>query len=747
MRISDIYKIASSQNSDKQNFWTKKLQDSMTEHIIISECFENFLIALYAAVKGIKVQNSDAVVFGAGNISKEYIPRLQKNINIIEVWDTYSKENSLLNIPIVEPPAEVLDVEKQVIICIDNQEIVSSIMLNLQTKGLKNTYSYREYLQLIEATEKYPNIKNRITTETEKLLEDFINSYFVFDDKNSTVNYTVIPKDVEHEKIKIDLSDKSEIELLKLLKEVLLIQDSDDLSEKLKNFINRNYDNLFNFAYELEVLLQNLLKNGVKTKERPIRMHNDYPYDQFAIYEATKTVIEYIAKSNIEALTITQGLRKIESKIVTLMAVECYFLIQLSKLEETLELAREAVFKEPNGLLSNEILYNIAVQCKNNGIKVEEALPDYDLNERFCWSGLTFAILTGYKKEDLSPEFMPCFRVLQCGANPKGESWTSDDWVEFRKSLIDGSFKYCQKNQCPNIVAGWLPKKSECNHEEVKKLIDGDFNYIPNIDELHFSYDFHCNLECHSCRLEVKHNTKARNLELDEMYNKNIAELVKKAKHLCLSGCGEAVISPHSKKVLQSLSKEENPELAVELRTNVYSLNQKTWDGIGTGKEVIKHIAASIDSCSKELFEKLRYPAKWDVVLENLGFIQSLRNNGEIDMFEFHVVVQKDNLDELIDIIKLAAKYDADVVTFSKIVNWRDMPESEYQDINPFWYNNPNHSKLIQIIEEIKQIRDEIENGNSDKIKNKKKMYINMHFVPDPNLSYDEIRVGRLKVR
>ena len=228
---------------------------------------------------------------------------------------------------------------------------------------------------------------------------------------------------------------------------------------------------------------------------------------------------------------------------------------------------------------------------------------------------------------------------------------------------MDGSFRYCQKNQCANIVAGWLPKKKDVKEEWLKKILTSDLSVIPPIEELHFSYDGHCNLMCPSCRLEFQTNTDKQNKKLDMLYEKNLKPYMGKAKHLTLSGCGEAMISPHSKKVLQSFSKKENPNLVVELRTNATTVNSVSWNSLGTGKAVIRHITASIDASTKESFEKLRYPAKWENVLRNLKFIQSLRNSGEIDMFEFHVVIQKENIHQLCDIVKMAIYYDADAVT------------------------------------------------------------------------------------
>ena len=114
-------------------------------------------------------------------------------------------------------------------------------------------------------------------------------------------------------------------------------------------------------------------------------------------------------------------------------------------------------------------------------------------------------------------------------------------------------------------------------------------------------------------------------------------------------------------------------------------------------------------------------------------------------MFEFHVVIQKENIGQLCDIAKMAIRYDADAVTYSRLINWREMPEEEYREVNPFWYDHPLHGKLMQELKSLEELRNETEAGRCGLAR--KKIYINIHFSPDPNSSYDVIRTGKLKIR
>ena len=113
-------------------------------------------------------------------------------------------------------------------------------------------------------------------------------------------------------------------------------------------------------------------------------------------------------------------------------------------------------------------------------------------------------------------------------------------------------------------------------------------------------------------------------------------------------------------------------------------------------------------------------------------------------MFEFHVVIQEANVNELTEIAEMAISYGADAVTYSKIVNWRGMSNEEYFIKNPFFTDNEKHTELISEISRLKQLRESIQTGQR---KIGKPFFINIHFEPDPPEGYDTIRYGRIKIR
>lgn len=691
------------------------------------------------------------IAYGAGQSGQKFIPEFSEKVKVREIWDAYTAKKDICGIPIRNCIEENEGTDMPVVIFIDDRNIRYDAMNNLRQKGYQNIFYFREYMFVLEWQECLELTGVKISEGLKKSMEKLCADYEDVNRSELPVVFSVLPVSLKKDALEIDKEGLKDGKLRIRLEKPLIIDKMDEClwQDITAAFEKADFSTMYDLAYNLEVFLRSVLSKGIKTKERPMRMDRDNPYDEFAAYtilnEVWKCLFEGCDSTYI--LGVFQKLWEPAGASIPYKASVCRFHIDNGTPENALEAAREMVRKESNDLLVNEILYESILACKAKGISVEEPVPEYDLSERFCWAGINFAWCGGFNLQNGKPEFGPCFRPLQCAARPQGEFWSGDDWKEFRRSVTDGSFRYCQKNQCPNIVGGWLPKKSDCKEEWLKEILEGNMDVVPPLEELHFSYDGHCNLKCPSCRLDIRTNTPEQNKQLDELYENGLAPYMKSAKHLTLSGCGEAVLSPHSKKVLQSFSRSENPDLAIELRTNATVLNPRTWEELGEGRHLIRHITPSIDASTKESFEKLRYPAKWETVIKNLEFIKSLRDTGEIDMLEFHVVISEENINQLYDIAMMAIDYSADAVTYSKIINWREMPEEEYARENPFWFDHPRHEELMRELDKVEKLRDDIEAGKCDRIKDGKKVYITLHFRPDPNSTYDEIRWGKLKIR
>lgn len=672
--------------------------------------------------------NHKLIAYGAGEAAKKNIKLYADVLKINEIWDSYSNESSLYGIPINRPQKSLSD--DVIIVFIDKEELRENVINYLIELGYRHIFYYIDIDRLRWQLGNFCCQKPIGDAERYELAAtNHIPVLFLALDHEMGKKNAIFPK----------LEYRAKEELLVQLNEKLLIASSSktELEKAIKEFIQAYNTNLYGFALALEKLLYSTANGGTKTKERPIPMEGDKPYDIFTVTESLDIIFSLLYKNNTRQAEDTVRILCSAMPSVPLNILLCRYLIRNRKYEEALTISRKMMHERPNDFGINENFYQMATASKQNGIDVPEPLPDYDLREVFCWSGINYVWCGGMKERGDRPLLAPCFRAT-CAARPEGEFDTGEEWKEFRRSLFDGSFRYCQKNQCPNLVGRWLPEIKECDDPIIKGLYEGKEKVKPGIKEIHLSYDAHCNLICPSCRTERCLNSAEETEKWNIFYDSCLQSYVGKAEHLCLSGCGEALVSEHGRHILASVSGREYDNLAIELRTNVTALNQKTWTDLGEPGKRIRHIVASVDGIG-EVFEELRYPAKWSHVSRNLEFISSLRRSREIDLFEIHVVAQKRNLHQLFDIVMLASDLGADAVTFSRIVNWRGMSEKEYDEKNPFWTDSPDFKLLSDVFARIDDFRRNTEKG--------KRMYINMHFMPDPDARYKEIRMGRLKIR
>ena len=133
-----------------------------------------------------------------------------------------------------------------------------------------------------------------------------------------------------------------------------------------------------------------------------------------------------------------------------------------------------------------------------------------DFNDYVC--GVPFAALEIHEKD----RFLCCAswlkKHLPQHTSPK-DAWESSEANEIRESVIDGSFRHCDKSQCPYLHQlenfgeigntsvlyhkNRLPKELKSNIESFKKGI------VTPPSTIQFSFDRTCNLKCPSCRINL----------------------------------------------------------------------------------------------------------------------------------------------------------------------------------------------------------------------------------------------------
>ncbi len=290
------------------------------------------------------------------------------------------------------------------------------------------------------------------------------------------------------------------------------------------------------------------------------------------------------------------------------------------------------------------------------------------------------------------------------------EVWNSAAADEIRQSVLDGSFRFCNKTACPHIFGGTLPRKDDLMNDpwwaDVITNKKGIIDRFPQ--RINLAYDRQCNLACPSCRTSVVTTSEAEQITLDDMTKRNLYPLLTTAKEVYVTGSGDPFASKTFRKMLQWISRETCPDLKVRLMTNGMLFTEAEWARFPNLNGKIGLVKVSMDGASKATHELLRRGSCWETMMQNLPFIGRLLKKGEISAFELVFIVQQENYREMGDFVDLAARVGANRVYFERITNWGTFTPGQYQAKAVFNDSHPEHQAFLEVMKDARLRRPEV---------------------------------------
>lgn len=269
--------------------------------------------------------------------------------------------------------------------------------------------------------------------------------------------------------------------------------------------------------------------------------------------------------------------------------------------------------------------------------------------------------------------------------------YNSEPIIDIRNSILDGSFKYCDKELCP-----YLSKL--VNYGEVSGPINlkNDIKtYSPIIknntpDYLVMNFDRTCNYKCPSCRIDliVENSDGIERIqktieEIDTYFSKNV-------KTIYITGSGDPFVSVGFRNYLRNFKPEKYPNLStIHLHTNASMWNKQMWNSMPNVHKYVHTCEISIDAATKETYEnKTRLGGNWKNLINNLKFISTLPISVKASF-----VVQDTNYMEMelfYDLMYSIFKNKVNVF-FGKITNWGTFTDGEFKLKQVWDTEHPEH--------------------------------------------------------
>jgi len=309
--------------------------------------------------------------------------------------------------------------------------------------------------------------------------------------------------------------------------------------------------------------------------------------------------------------------------------------------------------------------------------------------------------------------------------NPSNEKlhlrvWNNKQAQELRKSIYDGSYKYCRVDRCnkPLVTISEIKNKDSdyfetpISDENVAAVLEGRLEMPSGPTSISLSTDLKCNLACPTCRntqvsVSLPHHVHFIQKELQlVMHNRESIEVIK------LANSGEVFFSKEQRELLKSINRFDFPKLKyIFIVTNALLLNQQNYDQLFPGTSFIKKVAISIDAGDEDTYKVTR-GGDWNRLLKNLEWIQMMRQKEEFLTVTFLFVVRKANFRSIDNFIKLGEKYGIDLFEFIEFDNWNDLYalmdplKIDYKDEAIHIPGHPLRSELVEILSKYKHRSD-----------------------------------------
>jgi len=288
--------------------------------------------------------------------------------------------------------------------------------------------------------------------------------------------------------------------------------------------------------------------------------------------------------------------------------------------------------------------------------------------------------------------------------------WNGNLAKKFRESILDGSFRFCNKELCPQIKNNSLPTKEDVKNGALGGLFSTIVEYnLTTADmpaTINLCYDRSCNLRCPSCRKDFIYYTEDKHKEKFDkltLINEAVLKYVHSAKKpiaLNITGSGDPFGSKHFYNLLKKLDYQKNPNIKIVLQTNGVLFDEKRWEDLKNIHKFHIDTIVSLDAGEEHAYNLTRKGGDWNKVNRNLHFIRRLKMEGFINWVRLDMIVQNNNYKTIPQFIDIAKQHDFNSYT-SRIVNWGTFTPIEFMYHNIFDPRHPHHQELKSIIKGI----------------------------------------------
>lgn len=170
---------------------------------------------------------------------------------------------------------------------------------------------------------------------------------------------------------------------------------------------------------------------------------------------------------------------------------------------------------------------------------------------------------------------------------------------------------------------------------------------------LHINIDNSCNLSCPSCRREIIMTSSGEDYDKKMSDIDRILTWLEKFQYpieISFGGNGDALASLICRKLIKNYKHRQFQKFVIT--TNGLLLKKVMPESAIL--PAVSLYSVSVDAGSKSVYENVRRPGKWEILLENLEWLAKNKQNAVVQL---NFVLQNENYRDLSAFVKLCQKY------------------------------------------------------------------------------------------
>ena len=295
------------------------------------------------------------------------------------------------------------------------------------------------------------------------------------------------------------------------------------------------------------------------------------------------------------------------------------------------------------------------------------------------------------------------------------KAWNSPTAKAVRSSILDGSYRFCDKRKCATMQQVTNPEKQASYKYQVpyqlfsrEEVLEGPLGETfkgqlelnsagPKI--VSFEDDPSCNLACPSCRVKPMMISKESSGDMYDLEVSLLDALGPQLEQVWFAGAGDPFVSRSYRRLYKEYDFERFPKLKFRLDTNGVPLTPKTWNEL---LRKVKHkvglVCLSIDAATKETYDITRVGGNFDLLMNNLAFICSVPERQQGMGILIRMIVQQKNFREMKQFVELGKRMGVDAVVFSVIQNWGTFSDQDYKQAAVHVPTSQHYAELREIL-------------------------------------------------